>query len=70
MELNPDPCFNKNVLDWSDYTTLNVEMLQINTFVWLGFFYSSNTQSVLGMSYSYSFSLPLYYLFLFSSIIP
>lgn len=41
MELNPDPCFNKNVLNWSHYTTLNMEMLQINTFVWLVFFFTA-----------------------------
>lgn len=31
MELNPSPCFNKNVLDLADFTVLNMEMLQINT---------------------------------------
>lgn len=56
-------CFNKTVLDFTGFTIINVEMLQISTF-----FQGSNDRSVLGMPYSCNFSL--YSFFLPSSIIP
>lgn len=33
MELNPAPCFNRNVLDLADFSILNMEMFLINAFI-------------------------------------